>query len=560
MNTRCSHINFLWTQLLVEELLRNGINQFFISPGSRSTPLTLAIARNKRTQGFLHFDERGAGFAALGYGQATGKPAVVVCTSGTAAANYFPVVIEASMSRIPMIILTADRPSELRDTGANQAIDQVKMYGDYVRWFQDMPCPSIEIKPEYLLTTIDQAVYQAKDNLPGPVHLNCMFREPLAPDDNQIDYNDYLSGLSNWKNNSNPYTKYRKPILLPEPSKLESLSDKIKNNSKGIILCGKIKDDNDRQSIIQFAELVSYPVFADITSGLKSDKSPNIINHELLFDSGFSDDDLKPEYIIHFGGVMISKRLNQWLTEIKPDNYIHINNHSFRQDPLHIVTERYHCEIASFINELLLHLNDLKPDRQWLNGLIDKCNKNKIENIENESILSESIVAGLVSSHIDSGSSLFLGNSLAIRMMDKQMNPECPKIPIGFNRGASGIDGCIASSIGYSLGLGKPVSLLVGDLSLLHDLNSLAMISESKHPITIVLLNNNGGGIFNRLSISKQKDVFEKYWLTPHGMTFEKVSEQFELDYYKPSTPDEFITNYASAQESGKSSLIEVVI
>ncbi len=563
MNTKYSHINFLWTDLIVNELIRNGINQFFISPGSRSTPLTIAIAHNKGAKSILHFDERGAGFAALGYGQATGKPAVLVCTSGTASANYFPAVIESSMSRIPMIILTADRPPELRDTGANQTIDQVKMYGNYVRWFKDIACPSIDIMPEYILTTIDQAVYQSKGNLPGAVHLNCMFREPLAPEEKQSDFKSYLSGLSGWAVNDEPYTKYEKPVLFPEPSELEALFNKIKNNNKGIILCGKLNSKKERDAVIKISESFCYPVFADITSGLKSDKSPNLINHDVLFDNEYDGFDLKPGLVIHFGGVMTSKKLNQWLIEIKPDSYIHIDNHPFRQDPSHMVTERFHCDIDFFCDELLHDLDGDGVDIKWFCQFQDKyeLTKKKINfKFENESQLSESMITHLVSNHIDSDSSLFIGNSLAIRMMDKYMDPESPVVPIGFNRGASGIDGGIATTMGWSTGLCKPATLLIGDLSFLHDLNSLALLKESDYPVTIVVLNNNGGGIFKHLPISKQKDVFEKYWITPHGMTFEKIAVQFGVVYMNPSTLDEFTERYNFAQKSGKSNLIEVVI
>lgn len=563
MNTMYSHINFLWTQLLVEELIRNGINQFFISPGSRSTPLTLAAAHNTKVQCTVHFDERGAGFAALGYGQATGKPAVLVCTSGTAAANYFPSVIEASMSRIPMIVLTADRPPELRDTGANQTIDQVKLYGVYVRWFQDIACPSLAIQPEYLLTTIDQAAYQAQDNNPGPVHLNCMFREPLAPDNNDTDFSDYLSVISNWINSNKPYTKYQKPILTPELSKVKLLSEKIISNKRGIIVCGKVESDSARESILKFAELIGYPVLADITSGMKSDKSLNVINHETYLDYDKSADELKTNMVIHFGGMMTSKKLNEWLTEIRSDNYIHIDNHPFRNDPMHIVTERFHCGMESFISSLLPLMQKLQPDRQWLNGIVEKYKnyeKKISEKIDNESLLKESLVSRLVSLHINKNSALFLGNSLAIRMMDKFLDRMGPHVPIGFNRGASGIDGCVATAVGWSMGLNKSVTLLIGDLSFLHDLNSLALLKDIENPVTIVVLNNNGGGIFKYLPIAKQKDVFEKYWLTPHNLTFEKTSEQFDIDYYKPSTPDEFISSYEKAQKSGKLSLIEVII
>jgi len=323
-----------------------------------------------------------------------------------------------------------------------------------------------------------------------------------------------------------------------------------------------MENDAARHSILKFAELVGYPVFADITSGMKSDKSSNVINHELLFE-GADSKEIKTDLVIHFGGVMTSKRLNEWIAETRPENYIHITNHPYRNDPSHLVTHRFHCDIDTFMNGLHLNLEDPKPDKEWLNNIIDIAKDNEklvLEKIHNENGLNESLTARLVSQHIDDKSALFLGNSLAIRMMDKYMASDSPAVPVGFNRGASGIDGGIATSFGFSKGHGKPVSLLIGDLSFLHDLNSLAMLKDAKHPVTIVVMNNDGGGIFKYLPIAQQKDVFEKYWLTPHGMTFEKVSEQFKLDYYQPSTPDEFVKNYSAAQKSGKSSIIEVAI
>jgi len=175
------NVQYLWAKLIVEELLRSGAGHFFLAPGSRSTPLALAVARNRRARYHVHFDERGTAFAALGYGRATGKPAVWITTSGTAVANGLPAVVEAATDGVPLILLTADRPPELRETGANQTIDQAKIFGDYVRWQLDLPVPDPAIDPAFVLTTVDQAVYRSLRAPAGPVHLNCMFREPLVP-------------------------------------------------------------------------------------------------------------------------------------------------------------------------------------------------------------------------------------------------------------------------------------------------------------------------------------------------------------------------------------------
>ena len=189
------NINYLWTNLIVEEFIRNGVEYFCISPGSRSSPLAMAVAAYPKAKSFVHFDERGTAFHALGYASAAKKPCVLISTSGTAAANMFPAIIEASKKKVPLIVMTADRPPELRFTGGNQTIDQVKIFGDYVRWFFDLPCPTTDIKPEMILTTIDQAVSKSKGELKGPVHINCMFRDPLSPARKEYRRATYLSTL-----------------------------------------------------------------------------------------------------------------------------------------------------------------------------------------------------------------------------------------------------------------------------------------------------------------------------------------------------------------------------
>ena len=207
-NQKSSSLNALWAQLIVQELLRNQINQFVLSPGSRCTPLTAAVAAEKQAAALMHFDERGAAYFALGYARASGRPAVLVCTSGTAAANYYPAVVEASMDMLPLILLTADRPPELLASGANQTIEQVNLYGNYVRFHFELPCPDELVAPESILTLVDQAVYRATRSPAGPVHINCMFREPLAPSPLPKDFSPYLAGAQRWLNNNKPFTAY----------------------------------------------------------------------------------------------------------------------------------------------------------------------------------------------------------------------------------------------------------------------------------------------------------------------------------------------------------------
>src|SRR3989338_1703632 len=190
------NLNQLWADLLVEELVRNGVEYFCLAPGSRSSPLVAAVAAQKKAKSFIHFDERGVPFHALGYVAATRKPCALICTSGTAVANFFPAIIEATKKKLPLIVLTADRPPEFMKSGADQTIDQSAIFGNYCKWQFDFPCPTEEINPEFVLTTIDQAVFQAKSMIPGPVHINCMFREPLAPVGKLKYFDHYLKSLN----------------------------------------------------------------------------------------------------------------------------------------------------------------------------------------------------------------------------------------------------------------------------------------------------------------------------------------------------------------------------
>jgi len=208
---KAPNINTLWGEFIIEELIRDGVEFFCLAPGSRSTPLTAAVALNKKAKSFVHFDERGLAFHALGYVSALRKPVALICTSATAAANFLPAIIETSKKKLPLIVLTADRPPELQKSGSDQTIDQIGIYGKYVKWEFNFPCPTTDIRPEFVLTTIDQAVYQAKTGTPGPVHLNCMYREPLAPLGRLQDFSKYVKDLMGWAKSQGPYTSYASP-------------------------------------------------------------------------------------------------------------------------------------------------------------------------------------------------------------------------------------------------------------------------------------------------------------------------------------------------------------
>ncbi|KAA3609741.1 MAG: 2-succinyl-5-enolpyruvyl-6-hydroxy-3-cyclohexene-1-carboxylic-acid synthase [Calditrichaeota bacterium] len=553
------NINILWANLIIEELVRHGIDYFCISPGSRSTPLTIAAARHPKTNTKIIYDERGAAFHALGFARANRKPAVLICTSGTAAANYYPAVIEASQEYIPMIILSADRPTELRNTGANQTINQVKLFGDYPRFFFDLPCPGESENASFVLTKIDDVAEFSSGINPGPVHLNCMFREPLEP--KKIDWSpDYLNTINHWLISNTPYKKLAAKSLDIPNKDLQNIVSTIEDSLEGIILAGRCENKSDQQAVLQLSKKLNWPVFADITSGLRLSPSENIINHfDQLFLSGSLKEKLSNLPILHFGGQFVSKRLLQFL-EKHQGQHIHILETEKTIDPAKNVSLRIQLAINEFVKIILPQVSK-KTNESFIKSLLNQ-NLKIIKHLKNfdklQVQINEVSVARIISEKILPDSALFLASSMPVRDMDMFAVPGNEYVKIGSNRGASGIDGTIASAIGFACGSKKPATLIIGDLAFLHDMNSLAMVSKNDFPLTIILINNQGGGIFSFLPIAEHTDVFEENFGTPHNLTFKKAVELFGLAYFQPGSVNQFAENYKTCQEGKKSTIIEV--
>ena len=554
------NINTLWGALIIEELVRSGVSYFCISPGSRSTPLTVAAASNNKASTIICYDERAAAFHALGYARATGKPACLICTSGTAVANYYPAVVEASTDFVPMIILSADRPPELRDTRANQTIHQPNIYGQYVRWFFDMPCPDEKISPNMVLTTIDQAVYQSNRSPQGPVHINCMFREPLAPS-LEPPPNNYVKDLESWTNDQKPYTSYSPSTLQVNKDSLQEVADLIRTTRRGLLVLGRMDSVSDRKAAEQFAQHLGWPVCADITSGHRIKAcGENVISYmDQVLLSEKCRHMMKPETIVHVGGQVTSKRFWQFLEETEFENYIVLNNQPYRQDSIHKVTHRVEID-ASFLWENR-HFFHSDFDGKWVRKL--KFKSNIVSGVlngfmKNEHNLNEIAVARLISTYTPQNFGLFLASSMPIRDFDMYADPNGAVSHVASNRGASGIDGTITSAAGYAVGLNKPVTLVIGDLAFLHDLNSLALLNSIDQPLIVVVINNQGGGIFSFLPISQFSSVFEPFFATPHSFEFEHAAKLFHIPYYQPTTNNEFIELYQSLSAQPVTTIIEI--
>lgn len=557
-------LNRIWSGLVIEELVRCGVTTLCISPGSRSTPLVIAAAENTRACTLVHTDERGAAFCAMGYAKATGRPAALICTSGTAVANYFPAVIEASQSAVPLLILSSDRPVELRDTRSPQTINQVNIFGDYLRWHFDLPAPDTAVSPSFLLTTVDQAVYRAVSRPAGPVQINCQFREPLISDREKGYWDTYLSVLEPWQKTSRPFTTYAKSESIPSTEEVARIREIIGRSKNGVLIAGQLSAGTDKEAIIRLASELGWPLLADINSGIRfacssSGSAHNVVAHYDLylrmekFRKKFS-----PDLILHMGGMPVSKALNQYIEESDAE-YVVVNAHSFRQDPMSMVRQKIEANPARFALQLSERVQKIPSG---LTGIF--CKAEEISStVIRDSVLplddiSEWAVSHIICESVAEDSGIYLSNSLPVREADAFAACSHKRLAVGCNRGANGIDGTIASAIGFAAGLNRPTTLLIGDLAVLHDINSLALIKKIEVLVTIVVLNNDGGGIFSFLPVAKLTEYFERYFVTPHGLKFKKAAELFRLPYESPESLSSFRRVYQRAIDSGTSSIIEV--
>lgn len=555
------NLNTFWAELIVEELIRCGIDYFCISPGSRSTPLVVAAARNKNAKTIVCIDERNSAFHALGVTRASRRPAAVITTSGTAAANLYPAIIEASNDNIPMVVLTADRPHELVDTGSNQTIIQPNMFAAFTRWQFDLPCPDELVPPEMLLTTIDQAVYRSKSGSPGPVHINCRYRKPLEPTPTKID-ESYIKNIKNWTKSNKPFSTYSPPAITASADAISDLASIIDQTNRGMIMVGKLNSDQQRRSVLKLIDKLNWPVYADITSGLRlTDCQTNIIRY---FDQELLSDDfnkrVKPSTVLHIGHRTTSKRIGLFFDDHRPDNYIVIKPAPERYDPVHAVTMHIQADIAEACKTL--H-EKIAPQKQndYADFFVQKAKHVDTlieENISSTDLLSEPFIAREISKNIPDGSDLFLSSSMPIRDMDLYSITGRKNITVAANRGVSGIDGVISTASGFAAAKETLTTLLIGDLAFIHDINALAVLKSLKVPVIAIVVNNHGGGIFHFLPISQSKDVFEEFFAASHDFSFEGVTSTFGLDYYKANDKPGFTRSYQAALQKAVPAVIEV--
>lgn len=573
---RAPNVNALWAELLVEELLRQGVGFFVVCPGSRSTPLALAVAgavQDGRAEWVVHPDERAAAFVALGWGRATGSPAAVVTTSGSAVAHLFPAVVEADAAGVPLLLLTADRPPELRETGANQTIRQPGLFGGYVRWSFDVPPPTAEVDPAFVLTTAAHAVHRTLSPA-GPVHLNLAFREPLGLEPDGTDVAALLAPFSPWLGGPAPYSLRLSPLPWVD-SIIETVPARaLLDAERGLVVVGPTADTKVIGAAAVLAHVLGWPLLSDVASQGRLCALGGTVPRfdSVLASSGFAAAH-SPTAVIQIGGRPVSKRLLALIDAARPEPFLIVRLGQQRQDPSHRVTHAMEAPLAAacfaladavqFERDEMPGARPYGEESGWLRAwrLASDAAGLAVDEAVGRTI-SEPFVARAIASKAPEGSALVLAASMPVRDMDMLAPADGPDILVFANRGASGIDGTLATAHGVARGLRSPTVALVGDLAMLHDQTSL-MLLRSGPPVVVVVVNNDGGGIFHHLPVARgphavDAETFEAVFGTPHGLTFEHAAAQVGLAYHAPTTSDAFEAALDAALASGQSAVIEV--
>lgn len=524
-----------FAEQILQTLIHDQIDYGCVAPGSRSTPFAQALARQKEFKDFVHFDERSLGFHALGYARATKKCAPIFITSGSALANLFPAVVEAFQDQIPLLIFSADRPFELRDCSSNQTMDQIKFFHQYVLWHQDLPLFDKTLSSSFIPSVVRQALIKAQK---GPVHLNCQFREPF------FEMNKTKAVVS-FENTFFPLaSKVQKQLKAPPF---------FSYDQKGVILCGRKISQEEFLLIHSLAQKLNWPIFLDVLSfGRWGDFSHTLPLCELLLQAM---PNLSFEVCVHFGGPIQSKVLLKWMSQTPFKEYHQVHEEEKILDPNRLPHYLHPLSPVDFCSQLLNHLSlettssicPLKNEHDQLKAQLKKSLNDFSE---------QSLVFHLIQSYRKERV-FFTGASLPIRHLS-QFCFSSFRHQVYSNRGVSGIDGNLSTAFGLSQGLDLPLTVLVGDLTFLYDLNALAQLRDLKHPIDLIVINNSGGGIFSYLPIQEDKKAHTRYFQTPHSFDLASISRSFGIKAYQPNTLKDFTS--LLCEKSSFSRLIELKV
>lgn len=529
---------------LVDELARAGVRHACISPGSRSAPLARALWSQPGIEAWVHVDERCAGYFALGLAQQTGQPVAVLTTSGTAGANLHPAVAEASWSRTPLIVITADRPPELRDRGAGQTIDQLKLFGSAVRWFSEVGVHQAD--DEGLLhsrATGARAVAEALGSPPGPVHLNVPLTEPLAPDEVEGDVPAESALGRDGRPGGQPITKVARPAGVPGADLVSEFADLITGHERGLIIAGRQHDPGIANAVAALSQACGYPVLPEPTSQLRAGTHPldNVVAH---YDGVFRafPDRLAPELVVRVGDMVTSKAVRTWLTSHRECRQVVIDPHGAWNEPTATADLMARADpgllLASFAQEI-----EARSDRSWLESwrTADRAASEAIDGFLYElgEEPFEPRVHRRLATTLPEMSTVMVASSMPVRDLESFL-PAIDR-PLRFlaNRGANGIDGIVSSGLGAAAVAPGRTFVLLGDLALYHDMNGLLACTRLGVEATFVVLNNGGGGIFDFLPIAHYRAGYEELFGTPTGLDVEKVAGLYGVPFRRVSSHGE---------------------
>jgi len=586
--------NTLWAEALVAELARAGVEAVCVAPGSRSTPLTVAVADHPEIRVYSHLDERSAAFFALGRAKRTGRPTPLICTSGTAAANFHPAVVEASQARVPMVVLTADRPPELRDSGANQTVDQQKLYGDAVRWYADLPEPDPEARTlRSLRTTAARAVARATGTPPGPVHLNVPFRKPLepveVPGDVPDDFGDEAplaaEGRVGDDGEQSPFVRTATGRPELDDRALAAVRRAVADADRGLLVAGPADDPTpDREALADLAAATGFPVLADPLSGHRfghggiaagGDSVPVVGGYDGYL-GAVGDEWPDPEVVVRFGASPTSKVLRQYLEASDARQFL-VDPAAGWREATFTATDLLAADPTRFADRLAEDLGEsadasaawrdrfADAERRYWDLVADAREGRLFEGEASSrdessgSVQFEGAIASAVAADAPDTATVVVSNSMPVRDLDRFGRPRAADLRVLGNRGASGIDGVTSTALGAGSATDDPLVLVTGDLAYYHDMNGLLAVARCGVDATIVEINNDGGGIFHMLPIEAFDPPFTDQFRTPHGLDFEPTGDLYGLGFERVADLDSFRSAFGESVDSEGAQVIEVV-
>ena len=512
---------YILLRAFVDELVRCGMQAACTAPGSRSTPLVLSLVRDGRLRCYSHLDERVAGFFAVGLAKASGLPVAVACTSGTAAVELAPAVYEAHEARVPLVVLTADRPPELRDVGAGQTVDQLKLYGDAAKWFVEVGThEATPARLRWIRTLACRAFWTATTGRRGPVHLNVPLREPLV-----LDEGETLPPDDSGRPDGRPWVVHTQAYAKP--------AQVTSGGARGVIVAGR--DERHPalpEALARAAEHCGYPLLADPLSGARRGGAAVAHYDALLRDEAFAAAHA-PDFVLRVGDLPTSKPLRQWLAGQADAVQVRLDPEEGWQDPDGVVEAMLVADPVATLDAL-----DASADPAWLRSwrAADEAAARAIAATLGDA-LSEPLVAAQLGADLPPTATCFVASSMPVRDVETFWPARDAPPRALSHRGANGIDGTVSGALGAAAAGAGPVVLLIGDVALAYDLGALASAARLGLSLTIVLLNNDGGGIFSFLPVARERDAFEEHVATPHGLDFARAAALYGCVYARADDP-----------------------